>query len=65
MPQPHQPNQIILPTYITPIDCPKCGAHAHLMRPSPALTGDGKGEIRTFECMKCGEHTKTFIKDEN
>jgi len=63
MSQSLQPIHIIPETHITPIDCPRCGAHAHLIRRSPAVTGDGKGELRTFECIQCGEQTETFVKD--
>jgi hypothetical protein len=53
------------PTYITPVKCPLCGGAAHLMRRSPAVTGDGKGEMRTFECVDCHECTEMFIRDES
>jgi hypothetical protein len=51
------------PTHITPIKCPHCGGSARLMRREPAVTGDGAGEIRTFECAQCREHTEMFIRD--
>ena len=53
----------VSPTYITPIICPNCTANAHLMRRSPAITGDGRGEIRTFECLDCKQLTEMFIRD--
>jgi hypothetical protein len=53
----------VAPTYITPIKCPKCGASAHLARRSPAVTGDGKGEIRNFTCERCEEIVEMFVND--
>ena len=48
---------------ITPISCPNCASNAHLVRRSPATTGEVKGEIRTFECSDCKALTETFIPD--
>jgi hypothetical protein len=52
------------PTYVTPIKCPHCDSEAHLIRRSPAVTADGHGEIRTFECFECHERTEMFIGNE-
>ena len=51
------------PDHITPIICPHCSANAHLIRRTAALTGDGKGEIRTFECTDCKGLTEMFVRD--
>lgn len=51
------------PTYITPITCSNCGGKAHLVRRSPAITGEGKGEMRTFECFDCDERAEMFIRN--
>lgn len=61
MPHTHQPLQLFRQSYITPIACPKCGADAHLMRRAPHP--DQKGEIRTFECMECGERTEISLAE--
>lgn len=53
------------PTYITPIDCPHCNSKAHLIRRSPAVTSEGEGEMRTFECFDCEAQTEMFIRDES
>jgi hypothetical protein len=53
------------PTHVTPISCPLCKGKAHLTRRSPAVTGDGKGEMRTFECEECHEQAQMFIRDES
>jgi hypothetical protein len=53
------------PTYITPINCPSCKGKARLVRRSPAVTGDGSGEIRTFECDACHAQSQMFIGDDN
>jgi len=53
----------LVSTHITPIACSFCGDTAHLMRRMPAVTGDGRGEIRTFECIKCRGHTEMFIPE--
>jgi hypothetical protein len=52
------------PTYITPIKCPHCQGEARLIHRSPAITGDGKGEMRIFTCDRCSERTELFIRDE-
>ena len=64
MPERHQPIEpicFIPETFITPIVCPYCGAHAHLMRrsPHPKL----KAEIRTFECIDCKQQTAMTVND--
>lgn len=53
----------ITPDHITPISCPHCAANAHLIRRAPALTGDGKGEFRSFECADCKALTEMFVRD--
>ena len=50
--------------HVTPIRCSYCGANAHLMRRLPAITGDGKGELRSFTCADCQAPTEMFIRDE-
>jgi hypothetical protein len=52
-----------IPARIMPIRCKYCGGDAHLVRRQPALTGDGKGEIRSFACIVCFERTETFVRD--
>ena len=54
----------VTPTYLTPINCPTCerGA-AHLTHLLEAITGDGKGEIRVFECSNCRARTEMFVRD--
>ena len=49
--------------HITPIGCSYCGSKAHLLRRLPAITGDGRGELRIFECAGCTERTEMFIRD--
>lgn len=49
--------------HVTPIRCSHCAAKAHLMQRLPAITGDGRGEIRIFECADCGARTEMFIRD--
>ena len=61
-----QPNTHVAPpslTYMTPIACPNCTASAHLVRRSPAITREGKGERRTFQCAECSQLTEMFIRD--
>ena len=61
-----QPNSIFIPpapTYITPINCPHCSGQARLIHRTPAISDDGKGEMRTFTCDKCGERTEMFMRD--
>lgn len=53
------------PTYITPIKCELCGSEAHLMRRTPAVTEQGTGETRTFECFECHSQTSIFILEES
>ena len=54
----------ITPSYITPIDCPNCSrAAAHMIRRFEAITGDGRGEIRVFECSNCKALTEMFVRD--
>jgi hypothetical protein len=51
-----------MPTHMTPIICPACGSSAaHMKRRSEAVTGDGKGEIRVFECSDCKALTEMFV----
>jgi hypothetical protein len=52
------------PTHITPINCPLCGGKAHLVRRAPANLGDGRGEMRTFECDECKEQSQRFIHEQ-
>jgi hypothetical protein len=62
-----QPENIFIPptpNYITPINCPHCSGSARLMHRSPAVTQDGKGEMRTFGCYQCGERTEMFMRDD-
>ena len=49
--------------HVTPIRCSYCGADAHLMQRLPAITGDGKGELRLFACAECRAPTEMFIRD--
>ena len=51
------------PDYITPIRCPHCAANSHLVHRIKAVTGDGKGEIRSFECADCKAITEMFVRD--
>ena len=51
------------PTHITPINCPHCEGKTHLIRREPAVTGDGRGEMRTFECFDCQQQSQMFIRD--
>lgn len=53
----------VVADYITPIRCSHCDANAHLVRRLPAITGDGRGELRFFECADCKEQTDMFIRD--
>ena len=49
--------------HITPIDCSHCARDAHLVQRLPAITGDGKGELRVFVCADCTQRTEMFIRD--
>jgi hypothetical protein len=44
--------------YSTPIDCPGCGEHAHLMRREVASAGM---EMRSFECVSCRLKTELMV----
>jgi hypothetical protein len=46
--------------YSTPIECPGCGAHAHLMRRAPSEIGT---ELRSFECEVCKQKTDIVVFD--
>ncbi len=61
MPQAHQAFTYIPPTHITPIACPQCGAHAHLIRRE--YHAELKGELRTFHCSDCKNETVVTVKD--
>jgi hypothetical protein len=52
------------PTYITPINCPRCEGRARLTRRTSAVTGGGRGEVRTFTCDQCDERIEMFLRDE-
>jgi transcription elongation factor Elf1 len=63
MPQPRRRASInVLPNYIAPMDCPRCGAYAHLIDCVPLPAGLS-GEMQTFECKDCGKQTKIIVKD--
>ena len=49
--------------HMTPISCSHCAANAHLVQRLPAITGDGKGELRFFVCADCQARTEMFIRD--
>jgi hypothetical protein len=51
------------PTYVTPIKCPLCQGNARLIHRSPVITGDAKGEMRTFSCENCNQRTELFVRD--
>lgn len=53
----------VTPDHITPINCPHCRGPARLTRRSPAVTADGNGEIRTFDCLACQQQTEMFVRD--
>ena len=53
----------VIPDHVTPIRCSHCAANAHLTQRLAAVTGDGKGEIRIFECAACKQRTDMFIRD--
>ena len=54
----------VTPTHDTPIICPSCGSPtAHLTHLIEAITGDGKGEIRVFECFACKALTEMFVRN--
>ena len=52
-----------LPTDVPPTVCPRCGGNARLVWRSP-LPADLKGEMRAFQCKKCGKQTKIVIEDQ-
>jgi hypothetical protein len=60
MPSRHPPFAVIPTIEIEPIDCPHCGAKAHVIRRSPD-PGNPKGEIRTFDCGCCGTQTEIAV----
>jgi hypothetical protein len=45
-------------TYSTPIKCPGCGEHAHLMHRQGFAAG---AELRTFECVTCNRQTDLIV----
>jgi len=49
--------------HVTPIDCSRCAGDAHLMQRLPAITRDGKCELRVFVCADCTQRTEMFIRD--
>ena len=53
----------ITSTHITPINCAHCAGAAHMTGRFDAITGDGRGEIRIFECSDCDELTEMFVRD--
>jgi hypothetical protein len=53
----------VIADHVTPIRCSYCGADAHLLRRLPAVTGDGRGELRIFRCDACRQRTDMFIRD--
>ena len=61
MSQRHEPFHFVTETHVTPIACPYCGAHAHLMRRTPHP--DLKAEVRTFKCMDCKKQIGVTVKD--
>ncbi len=63
MPQTHQAFTYVAipPTYITPIVCPHCGAHAHLVRREYRF--ELQGERRTFECDTCKKQIEMTLED--
>ena len=63
MPQTSTHFTVVASKYITPTSCPDCGGNARLVRRSNAITGDGKGEIRSYECSDCKALTEMFIRD--
>jgi hypothetical protein len=46
---------------VTPSSCPRCGAHAHLIRRE--YHAEIEGERRTFECSDCKTETEMTVKD--
>jgi hypothetical protein len=53
-----QVSAFISAVYSTPIKCPDCGEHAHLMHRQE--TGAGS-ELRTFECVSCAQKTDLIV----
>ncbi|MGA9161193.1 MAG: hypothetical protein WB297_10085, partial [Actinomycetota bacterium] len=49
-------------TNIKPIACPRCKANVRLIERAPLPAGL-KGEMRTFECKKCGKQMKIIVED--
>jgi hypothetical protein len=49
------------PTYIRPVDCSHCGAHAHLVRRE--YQAELKCELRTFRCINCRKEFELTVKD--
>ena len=49
-------------TKIKPVTCPRCKRYVHLIQRAP-LPGGLTGEMRTFECKKCGKQTKIIVED--
>jgi hypothetical protein len=54
----NQVSAFVSSIYSTPIECPGCGEHAHLMRREAAATGT---ERRTFECVSCRQKTDIVV----
>jgi hypothetical protein len=58
----HYPAFTYVPlTNIKPIACPRCKRYVHLIERAPLPAGL-KGEMRTFECKKCGKQ-KIIVQD--
>lgn len=53
----------VMADHITPIRCSHCTGNAHLVLRLPAITGEGKGELRVFACEHCPQRTGMFIRD--
>lgn len=60
MPKRHPPFTYI-PIDVAPIDCQRCGAKAQLIQRAQLPAGL-KGEMRTFECKKCGKQLKIIVQ---
>jgi hypothetical protein len=54
----NQVSPFISSVYDTPIECPGCGEHAHLMRRQPSDIGT---ELRSFECVSCRQKTDIVV----
>ena len=52
----------IPPFHVNPIACPRCGEKARAVWHSPLPAGL-KGEMRTFECERCGKKMKLIVEE--